>query len=313
MKDTFARLLKNIGRDKWILMSCLALAFISWQGIKKNTGFEVLVADIPVTVEAPDGWAVSEKSVDQVHILFRGSREDIRYLNSNQLRVVIPIRSPNLEIPVDIRITDQYLINPTGAEVVRISPPELMVRMDRKIEKQVPVKAAYEQTLQDGLELARIQFNPATVEVSGAKLVLDEMNMIYTEPFLLKSRPGTFKQTVPIAVPEVGRVEVTPSWVNIEYELMERSESIEFTNVPVQVISRPEDTRQITVIPTQIALKIKGAPERVDQLSSSSIVCYVNCTDLKENAAYDLPIQVDLPAGLQLMDCQPNVIKVNIR
>ena len=50
-----------------------------------------------------------EKSVHRVNIVFRGSRENIRYLNNEQLRVVIPILDPEHGEELTIKLTEANL------------------------------------------------------------------------------------------------------------------------------------------------------------------------------------------------------------
>jgi hypothetical protein len=95
MKSRFSRFAENVQKEKWLLLLCFLLAFLAWQGIRKNTGFPADVSNVSVDVDLPEGWAVWEKSIHQVDIVFRGSREDLRYLNSEQLRVVVPLSNPS--------------------------------------------------------------------------------------------------------------------------------------------------------------------------------------------------------------------------
>ena len=92
---------------------------------------EVSISNIAVDVDVPEGWAVWEKSVHRVNIVFRGSREDIRYLNNEQMRVVIPVPSPARGEDLTVRLSEKYLRNPTGAKVVRFSPSEIVIKLDQ--------------------------------------------------------------------------------------------------------------------------------------------------------------------------------------
>ena len=123
MKDKLSKRWKNLTNEKWLLLICFVLGFLSWQGIHKTLGFEMLVSNISVEVDVPDSWAVWEKSVDHINILFRGSLEDIRYLNNEQLRMVIPITEPTEGKQIKIELLEKYLKNPTSAKVVRFNPP----------------------------------------------------------------------------------------------------------------------------------------------------------------------------------------------
>ncbi|MCF7817495.1 MAG: hypothetical protein K9M54_06415 [Kiritimatiellales bacterium] len=312
MKNRVAQFLQTLRKEKWLLLLCLVLAFLAWQGIRKNIGFEVLVPDVLVDVSVPDGWAVWEKSVHRVNILFRGSREDIRYLNTGQLRVVVPITEPRHGDEIHIRLTDKYLKNPTGAKVVRFSPSEIVVRLDQEGERMLPVKATVNGSLSEGLEIDRIVCTPASVRVSGARQVLDSMESVHTEPIELKDRQKSFKESFPVALPEAGRMRVDPDWVSVEVSLVQRSSTQTFDNIPVRVLCASGEHRRVDLLPQTIKVTVKGQQQRIEQMRTADVFAYVACTELTENTGYDLPVIVDLPSGLQLVKTDPAVIHVDI-
>ncbi|MEI6892910.1 MAG: CdaR family protein [Pontiella sp.] len=312
MKGRFSKVWHQIRKDKLLLLLCFVLAFFSWQGIRKNTGFEVSVSNIAVDVDAPNGWAVWEKSVHRVNIVFRGSRENIRYLNNEQLRVVIPVPDPKHGEELTIKLTEANLRNPTGAKVVSFSPSEIVIRLDQKSEKQLPVKAALKGMLPDGLEIDRVVCTPASVQVSGAQQVLENMENIHTEEIDLKDRKSSFKVSVPIALPQAGRMVVEPNWVSVEFFIEERNSTAIFEQIPVRVMCAPGDPRLIQVIPHQINITVQGQHQEIEKLKAEDIFAYINCYDLTKNADYELPVEVNLPDHIQMVKTDPLVLQVQI-
>jgi hypothetical protein len=312
MTNSLSNLWNQIRREKWLLLLCIALAFLAWQGIRKNIGFEVSVSNIAVDVDVPEGWAVWEKSVHRVNIVFRGSREDIRYLNNEQLRVVIPMPDPEHGEEMAIKLSETYLRNPTGAKVVRFSPSEIVVKLDQESERLLPVKAAMNGSLPEGLEIDRIVCTPASVSLVGARQVLDGMENIHTEPVELKDRQGSFKESVPIALPQAGRMRVEPDWVSVEFFLEAHNSTETFEKVPVRILCAPGERRKIDVQPLAINITVSGQQQRIEQLRAADIFAYVGCYDLPESTGYDLPVVVDLPSGLQLEKTDPAVVHIEI-
>jgi hypothetical protein len=312
MKDRNSNLWKSLLKEKWLLLLCFVIAFLAWQAIRKNIGFEVLVSDIAVDVSVPDGWAVWEKSVHRANILFRGSREDVRYLSNGQLRVVIPMTEPRQGEEIHIKLSDKYLKNPTGAKVVRFSPSEVVVRLDQESERMLPVKATLSGSLPEGLEVDRIVCSPASVRVSGARQVLDGMENIHTEPIELKDQQKSFKESIPIALPQASRMRVDPDWVSVDFSLVQRSSTQEFGNIPVRVLCASGEGRRVALQPQTIKITVKGQQQRLEQMRTADVFAYVSCTELTENTGYDLPVIVDLPSGLQLVKTDPAVIHVDI-
>lgn len=299
-------------KDRYLILLCLFLAFLSWQSIRKTIGFEVSVSSISVDVEAPDGWAVWEKSMHRVNIVFRGSREDIRYLNSDQLHVVIPVQNPVHGKEMTIKLTEAHLKNPTGANVVSFSPSEIVVRMDQEGERLLPVKASFKGELPEGLEIERIICSPASVSVGGARQVIDGMENILTENINLADRQDSFKESVPIALPQVGRMAVDPDWVSVEVILETRSSTASFEKIPIKLVCSPGEERKIELAPQVVNILVQGNKKQLETLNGNSLFAYVNCHDLSEAASYELPVHVELPEGVEVIKMEPAIVNVNI-
>lgn len=312
MKDRFSRFRKSMQKEKWLLLLCFMLAFLAWQGIRKNIGFEVSVSNVSVDVDLPEGWAVWEKSVHQVNVLFRGSREDIRYLNSGQLRVVIPLSDPTSGDEIHIRFLEKHIKTPTGAKVVRFSPSDIFIKLDQESERLLPVKAAIEGSLPEGFEVDRIVCTPASVRVSGAEQILSKMQNIHTEPIGLNDRQASFKESVPIALPQGGRVTVDPDWVSVDFMLEQHTSTQEFSDIPVRILCASGETRQMELQPKSINITVKGQQQRIEQMRAADVFAYVDCAELTESTGYDLPVAIKLPSGLQLVKADPATIHINV-
>lgn len=312
MKNRFSKLAENVRKEKWLLLLCIMLAFLAWQGIRKNIGFEVSVSNISVDVDLPEGWAVWEKSIHHVNVLFRGSREDIRYLNSEQLRVVIPLSDPTAGGEIHIRLLEKYLKNPTDAKVVRFSPSDIFIKLDKESERLLPVKAATDGSLPEGVEIDKIVCTPASVRVSGAEQILSEMQNIHTEPIKLSDQQVSFKESVPIALPQIGRVRVDPDWVSVDFMLEQHTSTQEFDDLPVQILYSSGESRQMELQPKTIKITVKGQQQRIEQMRTADVLAYVNCADLTENTGYDLPVIVKLPSGVQLVKTDPATIHIRV-
>ncbi len=312
MKNRLSRIWQRLRNEKWLLLTCVILSFFAWQGIRKNIGFEVSVSDIAVDIDVPAKWAVWEKSVHRVNIVFRGSREDIRYLNKEQLRVVIPIPDPKQGEEMVVKLSNAFLRNPTGARVVRFSPSEIVVKLDQESERLLPVKAATSGSLPDGFEIDRIVCSPASVRITAARQVLDNMEFVQTEPVALETRQGSFKASLPLALPQASRMRANPDWVSVEVFLETRKSTRIFEKIPVRTMCAPGELRQIQVQPQSLSITIRVQQQRIDQLQPEDLFAYVGCYDLTESTGYDLPVVVDLPPGLQLVKTDPPVVHVEI-
>ncbi len=302
----------NLYKDKWLILLCIFLGFLAWQGIRKNIGFEVSVSNVAVDVDIPPGWAVSEKSAPRVSILFRGSREDIRYLNNEQLRVIIPVPEPQYGKEMEVRLSEKLLKNPTSAKVVRFNPSTITLKLDQEIERRLPVKAMTENNLPAGLQTERIISTPASVVVSGAREMLESLESIHTKPVDLKDRNGSFKESVQVALLQPDRMRAEPDWITVEVVVAAHTGTKQLEKIPVQVMSTPGESRKVNVTPQTINVTVRGPQQKIETLQASSALAYVSCTELTESTGYDLPVVVDLPEGIQLVNTEPAVVHVEI-
>ena len=92
-------LLGYLWQDKWLILSSILLAFISWQSIYRTIGYETTLSNIPVKLIAPEGWSPLRSSIDDVSITLRGSQQEIRLLNKDNLRVIVPLPEPKIIEP----------------------------------------------------------------------------------------------------------------------------------------------------------------------------------------------------------------------
>ena len=311
MKHKLVNLGKQLALDKWLLLLCFVLSFFAWQAIRRNIGFEPLITNIAIEVETPDGWAVLEKSLDIVDARFRGSREDIRYLNRDQLRIVVPVKNPKrgetLVIPLDPKFVKN---NPTGAKVTRFSTSKIEIKLDKEIQKDLPVKAKFESVLPDGIEKIGTLCKPLTVRIKGAEQQLLKMEYVYTEAIDLHGRQESFKDSVHLILPQEGRLVAESDRVTVQVTLKEDSVEKVFEEIPIRIYRAAEETRPIQISPQSISVTVRGKQQQLELLQPRDITVYADCSELPKNGSYKLELRADLPQGVSWVKTTNEVVNV---
>ena len=135
-------LLGYLWQDKWLILLSMLLAFISWQSIHRTIGYETTLSNIPVKLIAPEGWSPLRSSIDDVSITLRGSQQEIRLLNKDNLRVIVPLPEPKGQSEAIMRLSKKHLLNPSNARVIRFNPPQVSFSYDKTAEKNNPCKSS---------------------------------------------------------------------------------------------------------------------------------------------------------------------------
>lgn len=314
MKDKKTSFWSQLNKEKGLLLVCFILAFFSWKAIKRNIGLKLPITNIAVEVETPAGWAVLETSLDTVDAVFLGSREDIRYLNREQLRVVVPIADPKPGETMIIPLQQKFLKNnTTEAKVDQFSPKRIEIRLDKEITRNLPVKAAYDASqLPEGLEIEGVVCKPAAIQIKGAEQQLSKMDDIRTEPIDLRNRQDDFKENVRVTLPPGGRLGSDSDRVTVEFQLKTYTHEKEFELIPVRIMRGLGELRKITVSPETIAVRVRGQQTKVEQLQSENITAYADCSVLETNGTYTLEVNVDLPLGISWVKGTNSVVEVQI-
>ena len=104
MASKLERLRKIVLHNKGLKAAALVLAFVTWYAIRSVINFETVVSDIPLTIQVNPGWAILDQSAKTVDVLFRGSQEDIRYLNRDQIKVEVDIRGKPFAEALNVKL-----------------------------------------------------------------------------------------------------------------------------------------------------------------------------------------------------------------
>ena len=315
MTHKLSDLWTQLRTEKWLLLLCFILSFFAWQAIRYNIGSEVPISNIEVEIDTPEGWAVLERSLDTVDVRFLGSREDIRYLNREQLRVVVPILNPEQGRTIVIPLQDKYVKNnPAGTKVISFSSSQIEIRLDQEGEKILPVKATYDDAqLPAGVEIeGAVVCKPASVRIKGAQQQLDKMDNIHTLPIDLKNRQGDFRENVRIALPQTGRLVADPDRVTVEFTLKPLAFEKNIDTVPIHVLDNPGSPRIVHLSPAVTTIKVGGKQQRLEVLQPHDVMAFVDCSELKSTGEYTLELQVELPAGLYWIKPTNSVVNARI-
>jgi YbbR domain-containing protein len=310
--DHLAAFLEPMSRN-WVLkLFCLALAFAVWQGIRKNTSYEVVVQDVPVAITAGEGLAVLDQSTDVVSIRFRGSRDDIRFVSRDQMTVEVDIPEGSSRLRQTIKFSSHHVKAASRAHTVLFQPPEITVTIDREVERVLPVKAILEGQLPEGIQLEQTVCNPASVRVRGAERRLINMEQVRTVPIRLDGRYNSFKTRVNIASDSQAWVAV-PDRVSVDLLLAEHLTSRRVEQSQVRPLLASDDKRVVNISPERVDVVLKGTPQRIERLDVRDIYTYVDCTELTEPAKYEVPVRADLPHGVQVEKMEPSVVTVTVK
>ncbi|HOW96457.1 MAG TPA: CdaR family protein [Kiritimatiellia bacterium] len=315
MPSWASRLAELLRRNWGGKLAALVLATVTWYGIQSVINFEARIREVPVTLRLPEGWAALDQSVSAVDIVFRGSEEDIRFLNRDQIKVEIDLNPRAIKgtnLVARFKILPRHISAPNTVRPVQVRPDEITVSLDRQEQKAVPVKADFQGEPAEEFEVERWECAPAAVTLSGPHSRLQRIESVNTIALDLEGRTKSFRKThVPVqAPPETVVVEPVPAQVSVEVSLAERTSTETWKDVPVCVLSRPGAREELSVVPVSATLTVRGRAEILKKLDARDVRVYADGSDVEKAGTYELPLRIHPPPGLAVVKTEPPVVSV---
>src|SRR5215203_4588913 len=192
-----ARLVRKIFLEDWMMkLIALVITLGLWLGI---TGLRTPTSSnfrsIPLNLRVANDLEVTNSPVAEVDIKISGDKSKINQINKEDLLVSLDLSDilPGERV-VSITPENVSVELPAGVKLEGISPSIIPIKLEKIIERDVPVKAETEGVPAEGFELynERATVAPQTVRVSGPESYIRPLDSISTEKISVESKESDF-------------------------------------------------------------------------------------------------------------------------
>jgi YbbR domain-containing protein len=282
------------------------IAIALWVFVNAGERGSVMSLTVPISYRSlPAGMAIMNQPPDFVTIEVAGPRTLLSLLEPERLSLRLDLRGV---VPgqSDIKLYPGMFNVPRQTSVNRISPDQLSLDIDRVISRSVPIKLALDGKVADGYKVASIELRPATVSISGPSRYVSQLNQVETQPCDVRGLNADIERSIALAEwnPAVRySLASVEAFVDIGEEIADR----EFKGVAVEV---KDPDYKYRVDPKRATLTIRGPTLKLSSLDAKGIA-YVDAKDLMPGS-HELPLQVTLPDGMELVRQSPDKVRLRI-
>ncbi|OLE66869.1 MAG: hypothetical protein AUG09_05330 [Acidobacteria bacterium 13_1_20CM_2_68_7] len=199
----------NLRQNLYLKIFSLMLAFVCWYVVRSE---EERVRDFAVPLEyvgLSPGLELSGRVVDGVAIRLRATEPLLGMITEDRLsaRIDLGRASPGEQY---IPLTPEMIRAPGGAQVERISPDLVKVRIDRRTRREVPVIAEFSGSPPSGYETVRHIIEPPMATIEGPANEVEKVTRALTGTILLDGETADYEiEATPIPdAPSWSRVRV---------------------------------------------------------------------------------------------------------
>ncbi len=295
-------------RSNWQqLLLAFVLAVFCWYLV---TGREKVDSWVPMRVEMtgmPDGLFIKGGMLGSVDVLLRGPRGMVRKVEETPL--VYPLNlsriTPGKNVigldPANIPISKVF-------DVVEVRPSRIELDVERRVSREVPIKPVLGAPVPEGYVLAGTRVRPETVRVTGAEKTVNALEDVRTDPIPFGAAPGAvWEDRVSLDVPEGLEAAPLSTVVTLHFSPRQGEATV---RVPVRVF--PPERAETN--PKTVSLRIKGPVQLLNDKSfEDSVEARVDLKPGLEVGRHDMPYQVKMPQGCELVEARPDRVTVTVK
>lgn len=98
------------------------------------------------------------------------------------------------------------------------------------------------------------------------------------------------------------------TWPNIGFS---RPAKIEFTDLPIHVLTDPANTRTLLLQPSRAAVIVSGRSADVDKLAARDVLVFVDMTGINEDREDAREVKAQCPPGFVVEQINPALVTVS--
>jgi YbbR domain-containing protein len=282
----------------------LVLAVGLWIFVNAGEQGSVEPLTVPISYRAlPPGMIIMNHPPDFVKIEISGPRTILSLINPERLTLKLDLSGVAFG-QSEFKIFPGMFSTPRGTSVTSISPDQLALDVDHNVTRELPVHLAVQGKVAPGYEISSVEITPSSVTANGPSRFVAQLTSISTEPFDLRGLNADADRRLDIASPnpEIG---FSTGRVQVRLDVNEMITDREFRGVEVQV---KDSDFKFRVNPKQATLTIRGPAVKLAGLDPKSLA-YVDAKGL-EPGSHELPLQVTLPDGMQLVRQSPDKVRL---
>ena len=304
MKEFWDKIVALAGSNFGLKVLALTIAVGLWvaghRDIERAIEVPVEFRNIPVDL------TVLDNRIDYVVLRFTGPRTLVSTLDPNELKLSLDLsgaKSGAVSYPLSAAAFNV----PRGVTVARITPPVVQLRLEPLIRRALPVVVKLVGKPSAGYRIGEVSTRPNNVTVAGLAEEVRRLVAVETVPVDIDEARAAVNRKVRLSA-EGKPLSFAPDQVEVTVAVDEEESVREFADIVV----RARDFNGVyTSTPTTVSLTLSGAKSLLDKLQLKGDEVYLNLKGLPVGE-HTLPLVVDLPAGIRVVEQKPPRFRVRI-
>lgn len=290
------KLIENL----WVKIAAILLAVLLWFHVVTDKVYQNEINLPLMQVDLTGELVLAEPPPDSINVTVSATGKMLLRTNWKKRGVKLAVnRSYAGKFRVDVTPGNLSLVKAEKVDLIDvISPREIALSCDLKVEKKVPVKSKITILPDEGYAIINDDsIIPGIVTAVGPRTQMTSLRYLETEEKTLEGARDDFSKRIALSYPEIYGLKIEPDSVVAYINVVPVKRRI-FPNVIVNLINAPRG-REYEIIPSLIELEVAGRADAVDSLTSSHFSALADYILADSNGF--IPVQVVTPSAISLL------------
>lgn len=272
-----------------------------------------MTLSIPVEiVNLPQNLIISNQFKNQIEITVNGPRGLIRKIADRHVSRSVDL-SDATPGTIVVKNTPESISLPSGVRLLRIKPSDIILQLDKVIQKNIPIIAVTNGKPKEGFELISVKLDPPTIPMTGPQRILEKEKRFSTLPIDIQGVTHSFQVATSLDLSKdiadlLGEIIVSANIVILEKRVTKTIKNIPvLLNVTAKNINYILDPKFITVT-ADVPLSKSGDKKKLATMFTAKLK-----VDNLSPGTHTIPVNVIAEKGVQVSSIQPETIIVEIQ
>ncbi|MGH9901610.1 MAG: CdaR family protein [Pyrinomonadaceae bacterium] len=296
------RWLREVLFEEWGLkLLALAITLGLWYGVtSQRAPVTISLRGVQLYFMPPDNVEISNNPREEVEVTLQGRRNELNDLVVGNLVATVDVSRYKLGERVISLTPETVSMNlPEGVRIEKIEPSRAPVRLERRVEREVDVKARLEGSPPEGYELLGVQITPSKVRVRGPESRVNELQSVPTETISLDGQLESLTLPQTAIDIEDRKVVALDQVVTVRVEIDEERIEKRFAGVTVRAANGGAAVR-----PASVSVVLRGARSVMEKLRAESLEIILEQTE-GNSLSPRLLLPQDMQGRVELLSTTP--------
>lgn len=295
-------------------MFSLIFAFLVWVSVNLGNQFTISIA-VPVKVEnLRSNQAIAIPLPTTVHIGIQGTGWQL--LNT--------LLTPNLYYTIDFKTLSRKSLLLTSRElndrvnlskeirVIDSSPETLIVQLDEKVSKKIPVVPIVKAMFREGFGIVgKVKPTPDSIVIIGARSLLENIDVWNTQTIFLHDINAPVDVNIQLADSLQFEIVRPISNVNVSFDVQPIAEKT-INDIAVEILQAPE-SRKVVLIPPKVSIIVRSGVNSVANLSAKDFYAFIDYKSILLDTSGLMLANIVGPENVKIVQINPEKIQYVVR